>query len=106
MTVYITYVKIFSGNRVNKVKYVINYENKIKEILDGKNYLYYIDTMGCSLNENDSMKYSGIMSKMGIERIYDVDKANVILFNTCAIRENAEDKLYGRLGMLKKRKQK
>ena len=86
------------------MKYVINYENKIKEMLGSKEYLYYIDTMGCALNENDSMKYSGIMSQMGMERTYDADKANVILFNTCAIRENAEDKLYGRLGMLKKRK--
>ena len=86
------------------MKYVINYENKIKEMLGSKKYLYYIDTMGCALNENDSMKYSGIMSQMGMERTYDADKANVILFNTCAIRENAEDKLYGRLGMLKKRK--
>jgi len=105
LTVYITYAKMFYGKRVNKVKYVINYENKIKELLGSKKYLYYIDTMGCALNENDSMKYSGIMAKMGMERTYDVDKANIILFNTCAIRENAEDKLYGRLGMLKKRKQ-
>ncbi len=88
------------------MKYVVNYENKIKELLDSKNYLYYIDTMGCALNENDSMKYSGIMAKMGMERTYDIDSANIILFNTCAIRENAEDKLYGRLGTLKKRKQK
>jgi len=88
------------------VKYVINYENKIKEMIGNRKFFYYIDTMGCALNENDSMKYSGIMAKMGMERTYDSDKANVILFNTCAIRENAEDKLYGRLGTLKKRKQK
>lgn len=86
------------------MKYTINYENQIKELINGKNYTYYIDTMGCALNENDSMKYSGIMAKMGMERTNDVSKANVILFNTCAIRENAEDKLYGRLGTLKKRK--
>ena len=86
------------------MKYVINYENKIKEVLGSKKYLYYIDTMGCALNENDSMKYSGIMAKMGMERTYDIGSANIILFNTCAIRENAEDKLYGRLGTLKKRK--
>ena len=88
------------------MKYVINYENKIKEMIGNRKFFYYIDTMGCALNENDSMKYSGIMAKMGMERTYDSDKANVILFNTCAIRENAEDKLYGRLGTLKKRKQK
>jgi len=97
---------MYFGNRVKKVKYVINYENKIKEMIGNRKFFYYIDTMGCALNENDSMKYSGIMAKMGMERTYDSDKANVILFNTCAIRENAEDKLYGRLGTLKKRKQK
>ena len=86
------------------MKYTVNYENKIKEMLNGKKYTYYIDTMGCALNENDSMKYSGIMSKMGMERVDNADDANVILFNTCSIRENAEDKLYGRLGTLKKRR--
>ena len=86
------------------MKYTINYENRVKELLGDKQYKYYIDTMGCALNENDSMKYSGIMSKMGMERTFDSKEANIILFNTCAIRENAEDKLYGRLGTLKKRK--
>lgn len=86
------------------MRYSINYENKIKDIIGEKEYKYYIDTMGCALNENDSMKYSGILSKMGMARAYNMDDANVIIFNTCSIRENAEEKLYGRLGTLKKKK--
>ena len=103
LTLYITYARIFR-EKGGKMKYTINYENRVKELLGDKKYKYYIDTMGCALNENDSMKYSGIMSKMGMERTFDSKEANIILFNTCAIRENAEDKLYGRLGTLKKRK--
>ena len=86
------------------MKYIINYENKIKKVLNEKVYKYYIDTMGCALNENDSMKYSGILSKMGFEKAENIEDANIVLFNTCSIRENAEKTLYGRLGALKNRK--
>jgi len=60
--------------------------------------------MGCALNENDSMKYAGILEEMGMAQASDIKLANVVLFNTCCIRENAEDKLFGRLGLLKNRK--
>ena len=90
------------------MRYKIDYEKRIKEYLESKNkhYTYYIETMGCALNENDSMKYAGILEEMGFSRIEDISKANVVLFNTCCIRENAEDKLFGRLGILKSRKKK
>lgn len=83
-------------------KYKINSEISLK----GKGYKYYIDTMGCELNNNDSLKYSGIMTKMGMAKTENIDEAKVILFNTCAIRENAEKTLYGRLGALKNAKTK
>ena len=88
------------------MRYKIDYENRIKKYLEEKNkqYTYCIETMGCALNENDSMKYSGILESMGFKRVEDIKKANVVLFNTCCIRENAEEKLYGRLGVLKNRK--
>jgi len=89
------------------LRYVINFENKIKELNKGKNkQYYYIDTMGCALNENDSMKYKGILEKCGYIYTENIELANIVLFNTCAIRENAEEKLYGRLGQLKSRKKK
>lgn len=89
------------------MRYKIDFENKIKEINTlKKTQYYYIDTMGCALNENDSMKYKGILEKCGYVYTENIEKANVVLFNTCAIRENAEEKLYGRLGQLKARKKK
>lgn len=88
------------------MRYKIEYEKRIKELLESENkeYTYYIETMGCALNENDSMKYSGIFEEMGMTKATDINQANVVLFNTCCIRENAEDKLFGRLGLLKSRK--
>ncbi len=88
------------------MRYKIDYEKRIKELLESKNkqYTYYIETMGCVLNENDSMKYAGILEEMGFSKATDIKDANVVLFNTCCIRENAEDKLFGRLGLLKSRK--
>lgn len=89
------------------MRYSINFENKIKEInKDKPNQYYYIDTMGCALNENDSLKYRGIIEACGYTLTDNVDMANFVLFNTCAIRENAEEKLYGRLGQLKAKKKK
>ncbi len=88
------------------MRYKIDYEKRIKELLknENKEYTYYIETMGCALNENDSMKYAGILEEMGFIKASDINIANVVLFNTCCIRENAEDKLFGRLGLLKTRK--
>jgi len=88
------------------MRYKIDYEKRIKELLENesKKYTYYIETMGCALNENDSMKYAGILEEMGMAQASDIKLANVVLFNTCCIRENAEDKLFGRLGLLKNRK--
>ena len=88
------------------MRYKIEYEKRIKALIEGENkeYSYYIETMGCALNENDSMKYAGILEEMGFSRATNINSANVVLFNTCCIRENAEDKLFGRLGLLKARK--
>lgn len=89
------------------MRYSINFENKIKEInKDKPTQYYYIDTMGCALNENDSLKYRGIIEECGYILTENVEHANLVLFNTCAIRENAEEKLYGRLGQLKAKKKK
>lgn len=88
------------------MKYTRNYDNKLNMSLKDKNYKYYIDTMGCELNNNDSLKYSGIMADIGMVKTDNIDEANLILFNTCSIRENAEKTLYGRLGALKNKKTK
>ena len=86
------------------MRYTNNYKEKIKKIVEEKGHTYYIDTMGCAMNENDSNKYAGILESMGFKKVNDEKKANLILFNTCCIRENAENTLFGRLGALKKQK--
>ena len=82
-----------------------DYMNKVKSINEGKNLKYTIFTMGCQLNENDSEKLSGMMEKMNYSLTDDMSDANCIIFNTCCVRENAEDKLFGKLGEVKKYKE-
>ena len=86
------------------MRFTNSYKEKLKKIVIEKNLTYYIDTMGCSMNENDSSKYAGILESIGFKREENEEKANLILFNTCCIRENAENTLFGRLGTLKKYK--
>lgn len=80
-------------------------ENKfikyIKNLNQDKTLQYYILTMGCLLNENDSEKLCGMIEKMGYIRCENPKEADLIVLNTCCIRENAEDKLFGKLGELK-----
>lgn len=61
--------------------------------------------MGCTLNENDSEKVSGMAIEMGYSKTQNIEEADLIIFNTCCIRENAEEKLFGKLGEVKKLKE-
>ena len=54
--------------------------------------------MGCQLNENDSEKISGMLTKMGYEETEEFQNADFIIFNTCCVRENAEQRLFGKIG--------
>ncbi|EYE88215.1 (dimethylallyl)adenosine tRNA methylthiotransferase [Fervidicella metallireducens AeB] len=67
---------------------------------------YYIETWGCQMNEEDSEKLSAMLSNMGYTRTNEKINADLILFNTCCVRENAELKVYGNLGALKNMKAK
>ena len=82
------------------------YIEKVKKINEGKTLKYSILTMGCQLNENDSEKLSGMLEEMGYSRTENSEEADISLFNTCCVRENAEDRLFGKLGELKKVKEK
>ncbi|MBQ9315037.1 MAG: tRNA (N6-isopentenyl adenosine(37)-C2)-methylthiotransferase MiaB [Clostridia bacterium] len=75
------------------------YMEKIKDKVSGLKY--YINTMGCKLNENDSEKISGMLTQMGYIETTKFEDANLVVFNTCCIRENAEEKVFGNLGELK-----
>ena len=81
------------------------YIEKVKELNNNKNLKYTILTMGCQLNENDSEKLCGMVEKMGYNITQEQKEADLALFNTCCVRENAEDKLFGKLGELKKLKE-
>ena len=62
---------------------------------------YLIRTFGCQMNEHDSERLAGLLEADGMEVTTDVDEADVVLLNTCCIRENADNRLYGNLGQLK-----
>ena len=66
----------------------------------------FVETYGCQQNENDSEHIRGILSEMGFKRADSFETADFIIFNTCAVRENAELKVYGKLGALKHVKRK
>lgn len=89
---------------MDKVKLQEQYIEKVKKLQGNKNYA--ILTMGCQLNENDSEKLCGMLDKMGYHKVAEFEQADLIVVNTCCIRENAEDKLFGKLGEFKKIKEK
>ena len=68
--------------------------------------LFCISTYGCQMNEEDSEKLSGMLKSQGYERTENKEEASIIIFNTCCVRENAENKVLGNLGLLKQLKKK
>ncbi len=65
---------------------------------------YNIVTFGCQMNKADSERMSGILDNMGFEWVEEPEKADLVLYNTCTIRDNAEQKVYSYLGRQAKRK--
>lgn len=82
------------------------YINKVRNLNSDSQRYYNILTMGCQLNENDSEKIAGMLTEMGYRETDDLECASIFILNTCCVRENAEEKLFGKLGELKKLKQK
>ncbi len=89
-----------------EIKIQKEYINKVKELNKTKRLQYSILTMGCQLNENDSEKLCGMIEEMKYTKTDDFTEADLVIFNTCCVRENAEDKLFGKLGELKRIKEK
>ena len=71
----------------------------------GKDKKYTLLTYGCQMNVHDSENIAGIMEEMGYTKEEDMTKSDVIILNTCAIRENAHNKVVGILGRIKKLKE-
>ena len=90
---------------MNKVEQELEYMEKVKEYHQGKDVKYAIFTMGCQLNENDSEKIEGMLVGMGYTKTEDSKQADIIVYNTCCVRENAEERLLGKLGEIKRQKE-
>ena len=67
----------------------------------GKGKTYFIQTYGCQANERDSETIMGILETLGYAKTTEIKEADFILLNTCAIRENAEEKVFGKVGYVK-----
>ena len=74
-------------------------DDKFKKIGVGKTY--YVKTYGCQMNVHDSENIKAILEEMGFKENDDMEKSDLILLNTCAIRENAHNKVFGMIGRLK-----
>ncbi|WP_018248763.1 tRNA (N6-isopentenyl adenosine(37)-C2)-methylthiotransferase MiaB [Orenia marismortui] len=66
---------------------------------------YLIRTYGCQMNEHDSEKLAGVLEGEGYQATEELEEADVIILNTCCVRENAELKVYGKVGQLKRLKE-
>ncbi|MBP1991254.1 tRNA (N6-isopentenyl adenosine(37)-C2)-methylthiotransferase MiaB [Paenibacillus eucommiae] len=87
------------GKEEIKVHYDFSIPEDMKDF--GKEKYVYLVTYGCQMNEHDSEVMKGLFQELGYQLTEDKFQADVILLNTCAIRENAEDKVFGELGHLK-----
>jgi len=69
--------------------------------METKKLKYLILTYGCQMNVHESEKLAGILESLGYEHTSTAVDADVVVFNTCAIRESAEQKIFGNIGELK-----
>ncbi|MGY4689895.1 tRNA (N6-isopentenyl adenosine(37)-C2)-methylthiotransferase MiaB [Salibacterium sp. K-3] len=90
------------GREEVEVHYDFSIPPHMKSIGAGKRYL--IRTYGCQMNVHDTENMAGILEEMGFTETTEAEDADVIFLNTCAIRENAENKVFGEIGHLKKLK--
>ncbi|MHB1391809.1 MAG: tRNA (N6-isopentenyl adenosine(37)-C2)-methylthiotransferase MiaB [Clostridia bacterium] len=82
----------------------IRENNELEHLKTGKQKLMHVITFGCQQNSSDSEKIMGMLAEMGYTHTEKKEHADVIIINTCCVRENAELKLYGNIGALKKLK--
>ncbi len=92
-----------------QLKIQADFSQKVKAILSAKYYnrapKAYIHTYGCQGNVSDSERIMGLLKEMGYEFTDSLESADFVLYNTCAVREHAEDRVFGNVGNLKKYKE-
>ena len=71
---------------------------------DKKKPSVYIKTFGCQMNKLDTELFTGLLLNAGFEMVDEIDSADIILYNTCSVRDHAEAKVYSHIGVLKGRK--
>jgi len=77
------------------------YIKKINKLNQNKNKKFIVNTFGCQMSESDGEKYRGLLIEMGYELTDNPIEADIIVFNTCCVREHAEEKIFSHLGNLK-----
>ena len=82
-----------------KTEYIYLDKEYDKSVFDGKKY--YLKTYGCQMNVHDSEEIAARLESIGFSKVDELESADLVILNTCAIRENAHDKLYGFLGRCK-----
>jgi tRNA-2-methylthio-N6-dimethylallyladenosine synthase len=90
--------------RQKQITLRIRENNELENLKTGKSKLMHVITFGCQQNNSDSEKIMGMLAEMGYTHTEKKEQADVIIINTCCVRENAELKLYGNIGALKKLK--
>lgn len=96
-------IKVSSAEQLRQQAYI----NEVRQLNDefyhdkGSKKKAMIVTYGCQMNEHDSEKLAGMLNHMGYEETNEQAEADLIIYNTCCVRENAELKVYGNLGQLK-----
>ncbi len=95
-------------NRMDPNSQALLEQRRIAHTLRGeiapRNLTYHIESYGCQMNAHDSEKLSGMLLSMGFAPAKEKQKADLILFNTCCVRDHAEKRVFGNVGALKKRK--
>lgn len=82
----------------------LDYRKKLKEIFYGNNKKAYVHSFGCQLNVSDGEKIKGILKEIGFSFTDSPEDSDIIILNTCAVRESAEDRVFGIIGSMKKLK--
>ena len=97
-------------SNTGETKIQLEYIEKLRSIIKEKSEIAghtlkaCVTTFGCQMNAKDSEKLSGILKESGYELVEDETDADMVIINTCTIRENANKKVYGHLGILNKKK--